>query len=186
MTNRITLEGTGVDYEVFKISKETYDEWVDEESIDIDRDELGISINSTGLVIDGMMSSLCINGEPAISLGAKGEEAFTYPGKFEGYQPHYDFCFDNTLADKSDYFLIYCQVSRGSWGFVDIKEEFEPSKLDLKAERIRISSKDPDWECVVVPSSSTYEGVEFEFEGTTVRAVKWFLVNPDGEYKELE
>ena len=65
--------------------------------------------------------------------------------------------------------LIYCQVSRGR-GVVDIDEPFDPSKLDLKVERIRLSPLDPDWEDVIDASSSSYDGTEFEFDGTSTRS----------------
>jgi hypothetical protein len=186
MADRITLEGTGVDYEVYEISEEVYGDLLRSGCSQIDRDELEIPDNSSGLVIDGFTSSICVNEEHVIALGRKGDDSSPNSEAFTGFEPRYDFCFETTLGKENIHSLIYCQISRGTWGFVDISEPFDPSKLDLKAERIRISSQDPDWEDVIDASSSTYDGVEFEFDSTSPRSVRWFLVAPSGEYQELE
>ena len=186
MADRITLEGTGVDYEVYEISEDLYRQLLEAGCVDIDRDELGFSDNSTGLVLDGLSASICLNETPVIALGKAGDDSNPNAEAFATFEPKYDFCFETTLAKDDCHSLIYCQVSRGSWGYIDIDVPFDPTKLDLKVERIRLSPLDPDWEDVIDASSSSYDGTEFEFDGTSTRSVRWFVAAPGGEYKELE
>ena len=48
MTDRITLEGTGVDYEVYEIGQDLYQQLLEAGCVELDRDELGFLTTAVG------------------------------------------------------------------------------------------------------------------------------------------
>jgi len=185
MTDRLTIFGTGVDYDVHEIDEQSYNRLLQGGLDAIDYDELPDSDRSSGCVPDGYVSTICINEKPVITLGEPGEEPQVPPiAKYSDYRPEYGDANEYTLTETGRYYLIRCLISRGGWHFIDIKSEFDPNKLCLHLERIRLSKLDPDWESLIY--HATYSGESMEFEETTSKGERWFLVDDTGNVKELE
>lgn len=185
MADRVTIYGTGVDYDVHEIDETTYNR-LSEGGLDaIDYDELPDSDRSSGCVPDGYVSTICINQEPIITLAEPGEDPQTPPiTKYSDYKSGYEEIGEYTLTESGRYYLIRCLISRGGWHFIDIKSEFDPNKLCLHLDRVRLSEQDPDWESLIY--HATYSGESMEFEETISKGEKWFIVDNTGNIRELE
>lgn len=187
---KVSLFGRGVDYEFWTINADQFKSIVDlgiDNFLDSMGDEsLGMSDCRSGLVPDTAISSLLIDEIPVVGIPPIGEDSLIQPSADSVIQHVKYQCMDEeVLAQPGYYLLVRCDVSKGTWAYIEIDGEFDPELLSITAEPIRLSNKDETAEVLIEASSCLYNDENFDFEETTGQARNWYLIDKDGKVLDI-
>ena len=187
---KISIFGRGVDYEFWTLNPDQYKSIIElgiDEFFDSLGDEsLGMSDCRSGLVPDTAISSLLIDEKPVAGIPPIGEASLIQPSKdFPIKYVEYQSMDEEVLASPGYCLLVRCDVSKGSWAYIEIDGEFNPELLSITAEPIRLSQKDESAELLIEASSCLYNNENFEFEETSGQQRNWYLIDKDGKILEI-